>query len=206
MNHKFLNLSKDMQMSIINAGMELFGKYGYKKAVTDDIAAKAGISKGLLFYYFDNKKEFYFYLFDFCEKMMRRKIRLDELRKIDDFFDVLDYGSLKKFELVGDYPYLMNFILKAYFSRKEPISLEMSQRVQKIVDESFDIYFQYVDFHRFKDDVDPKQIYHMFIWMAEGYLLEKQRLNQALKFEDMAKEFEIWKDMFKKMSYREDYL
>ena len=58
MNQKFFALSKEKQMRIINAGMEYFGKYGYKKAVTDDIANKAGISKGLLFHYFDNKKKF----------------------------------------------------------------------------------------------------------------------------------------------------
>ena len=52
MENKFLELPKEKQLRIINAGMEYFGQYGYKNAKTDDIATKAGISKGLLFYYF----------------------------------------------------------------------------------------------------------------------------------------------------------
>ena len=59
MENKFLELPKEKQLRIINAGMEYFGQYGYKNAKTDDIATKAGISKGLLFYYFKNKKSFF---------------------------------------------------------------------------------------------------------------------------------------------------
>ena len=69
MNPKFLSLSKEKQSNILNAGMEMFGKQGYKKAVTDDIASKAGISKGLLFYYFHNKKDLYLFLWEKCAKL-----------------------------------------------------------------------------------------------------------------------------------------
>ena len=59
---KFLELPKEKQLKIINAGFEYFGRYGYKGANTEDIANKAGISKGALFYYFKNKESFYLYL------------------------------------------------------------------------------------------------------------------------------------------------
>lgn len=51
---KFLELPNEKQLKIINVGFEYFGKYGYKGANTEDIANRAGISKGLLFYYFKN--------------------------------------------------------------------------------------------------------------------------------------------------------
>ncbi|WP_432764423.1 TetR/AcrR family transcriptional regulator [Hungatella hathewayi] len=56
MNEQFYDLPQEKQMRIINAGLEVFSKNDYKHAVTDEIARKAGISKGLLFYYFHNKK------------------------------------------------------------------------------------------------------------------------------------------------------
>ena len=55
---KFEELSQEKQRRIIDAGMEVFGRYEYKKANTEDIAVKAGISKGLLFYYFKDRKAF----------------------------------------------------------------------------------------------------------------------------------------------------
>ena len=54
---KFEELSQEKQRRIIDAGMEVFGRNEYKKANTEDIAAKAGISKGLLFYYFKDKNK-----------------------------------------------------------------------------------------------------------------------------------------------------
>ena len=44
----------------------MFGGADYRHAVTDDIAAYAGISKGLLFHYFGNKRGLYQYAFDYC--------------------------------------------------------------------------------------------------------------------------------------------
>ena len=61
------------QDRIIQAGMECFGKNGYQGANTDEIAEKAGISKGLLFHYFKNKERFYLYLCKFCESCMMKR-------------------------------------------------------------------------------------------------------------------------------------
>ena len=69
---KFLELPNEKQLRIINAGFEYFGKYGYKGANTEDIANKAGISKGALFYYFKNKESFYLYLHEFCQNQTRK--------------------------------------------------------------------------------------------------------------------------------------
>ena len=63
MNEKFFTLSPEKQARITNAALEVFARNDYKHASTDDIAAKAGISKGLLFYYFRNKQSLYLYLY-----------------------------------------------------------------------------------------------------------------------------------------------
>ena len=70
----------------------------------------------------------------------------------------------------------------------------------------FDTYFQKIDFTPFKETVDPKKIYQMLIWLSEGYLLEKRRMNLPVSFEDMLREFDQWKEMLRKISYKENYL
>lgn len=206
MNMKYFELSKDKQMRIINAGMEVFGQYGYKKGNTDDIATKAGISKGLLFHYFENKKSFYIYLFDFCEKLMRKHVCYDEIKDIEDFFDLLQYGSQKKLLLIKQYPFLVDFILNAYLSQKETVTPEINQRITKIIDSVFDNYFQYVDMSKFKDYINPQQLYQMLIWMADGYLLNKKRCGEHFDVDEMMIEFDSWIKMLKMMSYKEEYL
>ncbi len=56
MNEKFFALPEEKRRRIVNAAMEAFGKNEYKRASTDDIAARAGISKGLLFHYLAAKR------------------------------------------------------------------------------------------------------------------------------------------------------
>ena len=49
MSERFKELPEEKQISILEAAMQVFAKYEYKKASTDLIASKAGVSKGLLF-------------------------------------------------------------------------------------------------------------------------------------------------------------
>mgnify|MGYP004563892427 CR=1 FL=1 len=52
MNEKFYALPEEKQSQILNAAYKVFATNQYKKAPTSEIAAEAGISKSLLFYYF----------------------------------------------------------------------------------------------------------------------------------------------------------
>lgn len=57
MNEKFFDLPQEKQQAILNAGYRVFSQNAYKKSPVSEIAAEAGISKSLLFYYFRNKQE-----------------------------------------------------------------------------------------------------------------------------------------------------
>lgn len=60
--------------------MEYFGKYGYKDASTDDISARAEISKGLLFYVFHKK-----FLYGYCAELMLSYIHNRRIYEITVF-------------------------------------------------------------------------------------------------------------------------
>jgi len=47
MNNKFYQLESQKPMDIINAGIEYFARFEYKKTSTEDIAKSAGISNRL---------------------------------------------------------------------------------------------------------------------------------------------------------------
>ena len=73
MYEAFEALPEEKRQQIIRAAVEVFAKHEYKRASTDDIAAKAGISKGALFYYFKNKRELYSYLIHYAEKVLTQQ-------------------------------------------------------------------------------------------------------------------------------------
>ncbi len=61
MNGKFFTLPEEKQKRIINAAYVVFAGSSYQKASMSRVAAAGGISKSLLFHYFQNKKELYLY-------------------------------------------------------------------------------------------------------------------------------------------------
>ena len=203
---KFEELPSEKKMRIINAGLECFGQYGYKKANTDLIVEKAGISKGLLFYYFKNKEAFYLYLCDFCAKVSQEAVDTAEINIITDFFDMLDFGIRTKLKVCANYPYMYNFSQRMVLFQDEKVSTAVNDFLVENFDSIFDEYFKNIDFSRFKDDADPKYIHKMFSWLSEGYLSERHRTNRPIVFAEAIREFEKWKAMIKKISYKEEYL
>lgn len=54
-----MDISGEKREQIIRAAMKNFSKNGYRKTVMDEIVADAGVSKGLVFHYFESKKALY---------------------------------------------------------------------------------------------------------------------------------------------------
>ena len=84
---KFEKLPEERKQAVVRAAVETFGLNDYKDASTDTIAHKAGISKGLLFFYFKNKRELYRYVMEHLMELVEKIVIDDEYRQIDDFFE-----------------------------------------------------------------------------------------------------------------------
>src|SRR3954454_23301348 len=114
MYSKFLNLDKEKQDRIINAAIKEFAQKGYGNASTNEIVKEAGISKGLLFHYFGNKKQLFLFLFDYCYEMIAdefyKKINLNET----DFFARMREAILIKMDLLANYPDIFKFIQEVF--------------------------------------------------------------------------------------------
>lgn len=201
----FRELPEEKQMRIINAAMEVFAQNDYKKASTDDIAAKAGISKGSLFYYFKNKKSLYLYLYDYLGKMVTEQIMDEGYYKITDFFELMSYGARYKLEMLEKNPYILEFAVRSFYTEEEPVAEEMDLTNKKYIQDSFTKYFKNIDFSKFKDGIDPFKIYSMLVWMTDGYMHEKKRNRHPVDVKEIMEEFKEWAQMMKKMAYKEEY-
>ena len=51
--------SRDRRRDLLDTGRRLFAQRPYDQLSMDDLAAEAGVAKGLLYYYFDGKRGFY---------------------------------------------------------------------------------------------------------------------------------------------------
>ncbi|MCQ4671989.1 TetR/AcrR family transcriptional regulator [Lactonifactor longoviformis] len=205
------HLPEEKKVQIMNAAFEVFGNNEYKRASTDLIAARAGISKGLLFYYFKSKKELYLYLLSYAIEEFRPQILDEKFYAITDFFELLAYTTRKKAELLHKFPYIMEFSVRAFYSCKEDVSQEMNSMMNDQIERMFTEYFKNIDLSKFKEDADPNRILHMLIWMADGYMHQKmfacmgRDTTGVIEVEDLMEQFAQWSEMFKKIAYKEEY-
>ncbi len=111
MNEKFFDLKQEKQDRIINSLLRVFGIYDYQHASTDDIVKYAGISKGLLFHYFDNKIGAYAFAYEFIVRFWKMELSQTILKEADPFV-IFERRELARLQIMRRYPYLHLFLEK----------------------------------------------------------------------------------------------
>lgn len=205
MNEKFFELPEEKQQVIINAAFEVFAKNEYKHAITDDIAAKAGISKGLLFYYFHNKKALYTYLFHYTKTFLENEIVNETYEQYDDFFEILTYAATMKYRIFMKNPYLLEFSEKVIMKSDEEAGVEIRKEITEYTSQRFTEFFAHIDYSRFRDGIDPMKLMRMLTWMAEGYMFENNQAGKKVNLDQMMNEYQDWVTMFRKIAYKEEW-
>lgn len=125
----FLNLQDDKKKKIIEKGIEIFTKYSYAEASTNQITKELGISKGSLFSYFGSKKEFYLYLLDTC---INQLLPINYQIKATEFYDILFESMNNKTSLYSsEYKEYILFVNKASKETNEEVKDEKDKILNK---------------------------------------------------------------------------
>ncbi|HML45461.1 MAG TPA: TetR/AcrR family transcriptional regulator, partial [Clostridia bacterium] len=196
---RFFELAEEKRLKIINAGFEVFAQNEYKRASTDEIGRLGGISKGLLFYYFHNKKAFYLFLFNYAFEQLTRYV-------VDENFELCEYAAQKKLEMLQKAPYLFDFMLRAFSSNKEEVSPELNERFSATLAQLYGNYFHNIDASKFKPGVSLQEILQMITLIADGYVHELQRTGKRAAIGEFMERYKRWSFLFKQMAYKEEFL
>jgi len=102
----FFNLPEDKRTSLVHFAIEEFSERPYEQASISRIVARAGIAKGSLYQYFDNKLDLFRYLLE--EAGRAKKRYLEDLVEPDlsDFFSWLERLCLAGVRFTRDEPRL----------------------------------------------------------------------------------------------------
>ena len=207
MSSKFFSLIQEKQERILNAALKEFAQKGYENASTNEIVKSAGISKGLLFHYFNNKKELYFFLYNhFVEVLM------------EEFFNELDFSERDIFErlknlmilknrLMIRHPEVFDFMMSASMETSEEVKGELGNTNAELMQSSYSRLFENIDLSKFREDTDIPRTINIIMWTLEGFSnqeIEKaKKLNKGLTdFDDAFTEVENYIDMLRKSFYK----
>lgn len=215
----FENLEESKKQKIINAGFKVFAEYGYAKASVDEIVKEAEISKGSLFYYFGTKQNFYIYLYEYCGELMEKVVDTPgpdgrpTYMQFTDFFDRLNAIALLKSKCNYLYPHMSNFAKKAVFDTSPAISERISAVNNKYTRERAMLFFQGLDYSKFKDGIDPMMVIQLITWTSEGCVKQVQQKellkgnkNPAPDFNEVTQLYYTYVEMYRKQFYKEEFL
>ncbi|MEH7248382.1 TetR/AcrR family transcriptional regulator [Neobacillus niacini] len=204
---KFLSLDIEKRDRIINAAIKEFAQKGYDSASTNEIVKEASISKGLLFHYFKNKKQLFFFLFDYCYNVVAdefyKKVDLTER----DFFKRIRQAVQIKTELQAQYPDILTFIQEAVMQDSAEIKVELDKKIQELNAVNIGAVYEGIDLSKFRDDVDVQKILKIIAWtfekMSDEELLKAKMVpNHKIDFEKVYMEAEEYFEIFIKCFYK----
>ena len=201
MNDKFFSLPKAKQEAIINAGFRVFSENCYKKSPMSEIAAAAGISKSLLFHYFYNKRELYFFLWDQCMKATTESLEKNLSFVPNDFFEMMYKGLKIKADVMRRYPDLGAFVVKSYYEKDPDVCEDLQELIAKYTDFKASPVLTALDPEQFIPGLDLQMMYRTMYWASEGYLWEKVQQG-GLDADEMEADFikiiDFWKTIYTK--------
>lgn len=202
---KFLALPDEKQKTILDAALYTFGKLGYKKASANDIAAAAGISKGMIFHYFGSKKALYLYLVDFAGDLLYSAIDSEFDYSITDFFDRITRAMEIKFSVIKKHPAALGFLGNVYFETVPEVADDLKTFLENGSAYSNNFVLNDADIVKFKESVEPALVLQIIIRMYKGYA-SSHIPNNSFNLETIINEVSDCMKMMKKNFYKEEYL
>ncbi|MCL2016601.1 MAG: TetR/AcrR family transcriptional regulator [Defluviitaleaceae bacterium] len=203
---KFLQIPEEPKRDkILNAAMKEF-RYGYKKASTDTIVRDAGISKGLLFFYFGTKQGLYEFLLNYTTNLMR-----------SDYFEMLNLAhrdilegfwqmSLLKRDICYRYPYIYDFIKSANIHKDDIPAAEIAQNLATQQTAVLAELYAACDTSLFRADIDPQKTFNLIYWAVDAFFDDiDSRIDDWSNenYETFLKELREYLDICKRCFYKD---
>lgn len=149
MYERFEKLNASKQQAILDACISEFADKGYLNASTNAIAQKAGIAKGLLFYYFKNKKNLYLYILEhICTSIKNEIVSGMQQIESEDFFERIKALSVIRISTYGKFSDEYQLLMQAVSYSPEDIKLETET--------------MYLDYYTSLNAEIKKQVYSYF--------------------------------------------
>jgi AcrR family transcriptional regulator len=204
-NEKFHALPKEKQDRILNAALRSFGENGYKRAITDDIASSAGISKGLLFHYFHNKRELLQYVFEYSIRFIKQKMEGYNFQTDKDFFSLMIKTHHAKIDIVHTYPYIFEFLMNIYMRRDQEAAEAVDKYNADFIANQKQVILKIIDRNMFKEGVDVEQVLDLTFWSAQGFM-DMEFHSFYSNYENISMKYLDCLDMMRRQFYKEEYL
>jgi len=167
----FHSLESGKKERIINAALDEITQKGFKKASTNTIIKQAGISKGMLFYYFGSKEELFDFLCEYTIEFAKGEYieKFAKQIKTRDFIERCKaLSEIKKYAMTH-YPKITKFYESSFLPSNGPYFSKYSASIQEIYHAVRDGLYENIDYSLFRDGIEPEKTLIYIRWLTERY-------------------------------------
>lgn len=195
----FENLDEDRKKKILDVCIHEFAERGYEKASTNSIIKVAGISKGILFHYFGNKRSLFLYIVDYCtRKILEEYIKYPLTETGDIFIRLIELGVIK-LKIMHANPDISKIMLEAFLNSPQDIGCEIEKKYSLLSSEFMPELFREIDYSKFREGVNITKAIQMLTLFLEAL---GEKYVKAYK----GKEQDLLQDMDKIMDEYKEYM
>lgn len=131
----FFNLSEEKREKVIRSAISEFLKHGFEKANVGSIAKNAGVAKGSIYQYFENKKELFGYSVRWSVELLTKKSGRLILTQDKNIFDYFYQSSNQLLEQFRQEREMAIFIQDVFLGRYPGMTDESTTVMMKAADE-----------------------------------------------------------------------
>lgn len=151
---------------------------GYKNAATEAMASAAGVSKGLLFHYFGDKRT----LLHYTAQAAMEAVSQDFLAAVNfeegDLFRRLWRITSIRFDLMARYPAIFDFLTRLATVQDDdfaPVGQALAARYPEVFPLSEDSWYGGIDHSLFREGLDVQRAVRVVRWTFGGYAAAMER-------------------------------
>lgn len=199
MYESFENLPEEKKKNIIYVCIEEFAEKGYENASTNTIVKKAKISKGILFHYFQNKKNLYLYMLDYVIENFTDKLYSLNVKLSPDIFERLMQIGFIKLRMAYAEPLMYKMLFQVFIKTPDALKEDIGERYSKIYAEALSKLYDGLDMSKFRKDIDIQKAIEII-----GIFLDGLQRKYVAAFGDMNAE-EVLAQMDKLIDQYREY-
>ena len=178
----FLNLEVEKQEKVMRAAITEFSKHGYEKGNVASIAKTAGVAKGSMYQYFENKKEIFLFSVKWSMDFFMKKYNnyIDPKQMKGNIFDYMIITSRDMWEQIREEREIVIFLHDVFLGKYKNLTEKSMEYVMEVSNkylEEFIIEGKKNGYIRKDIDDNILAMYMMGVSLKiKEYLINKARL------------------------------
>lgn len=175
---------KALKDAILKSSLVYFKDAPFQKVSTNDIVTDAGVSKGLLFHYFKDKRTLYLTLYEHIWENIKHHVVHDEKMNDPNLFVRLNHFFYSQRAYLLHHSDEAQFLKRVHLTTDDNIAKKRSQIYQGIQNQFYKRIFDHIDTSLFQSDIVLTDAYKVLVWTLQRVVSDWEKTQKESSTHD----------------------